>query len=69
MAISFELLEIKLNQTELNEPSIAAAVPVLLACICRSMRLQRMMPIGSSSEFPSLSLCSRRASCLALTMA
>ena len=29
------------------------SLPVLLACICRSMRLQRMMPIGSSSEFTS----------------
>ncbi len=29
------------------------SLPVLLAFICRSMRWQRMMPIGSSSEFPS----------------
>ena len=37
------------------------SLPVLLACICRSIRCQRVVPIGSSSEFPSLALCSCRA--------
>ena len=45
------------GEQRLPEPPIDAqrplSLPVLLACIFRSMRLQRMMPIGSSSEFTS----------------
>ena len=57
------------SPSPLIDAAISLSLPHLLACICRSMRLQRMAPIGSSSEVTPLALWSCRAASMALTMA